>query len=52
MDPNETLRLLRDDIKSWNVDRDSADADLMAERFIALDEWLSEGGFLPTEWKR
>lgn len=24
----------------------------VAESFLALDQWLSNGGFLPTDWER
>lgn len=54
MDPNETLRLLREAITGlFAVDTDNASYDPaveIAERFQALDEWLSKGGFLPTDW--
>lgn len=49
MDPNETLAELRKlaarllDTGGWPDD--------MAEKFQALDEWLSKGGFLPTDWQ-
>lgn len=58
MDPNETLTAIRciiraaelDDI---NGDRDNEGANLVAltELVTALDEWLSTGGFLPTDWQ-
>jgi hypothetical protein len=56
MDPNETLRLLRE--RAANVIR-QADEGLdnpeacfdLAEAFQNLDEWISKGGFLPDAWK-
>lgn len=55
MDPNETLRLLRLTVKQMRVDENpdirAAHADEVAEYVEALDEWLTEGGFLPHAWK-
>lgn len=55
MDPNETLKQLRDAIKAV-TNPDSEDRlgvrrtyDLIYA-FEALDEWLSKGGFLPDDW--
>jgi hypothetical protein len=51
MDPNETLRELRgmiSDAQDFNAD---IDGDLMAEKFEALDAWLSRGGWLPDAWE-
>lgn len=44
MDPNETLRRLR-------AAFEDGDANGALDLFEALDEWLSEGGFLPTAWE-
>jgi len=56
MDPNETLRLIRLTIKQMDVDEHplirKSHADQIAEYFEALDEWLSKGGFLPTDWEK
>lgn len=43
MDPNETLRLLREALLD-------EDAEMTAECAQTLDEWLSKGGFLPDAW--
>lgn len=51
MDPNETLRGLRSmisDARDFNAD---VDGDLMAEKFDALDAWLTRGGELPDAWR-
>ena len=51
MDPNETLRELRrlvTRLSDQYAGDDSAAAQAMAEKFDALDEWLSRGGFLPS----
>lgn len=58
MDPNATLRDLRDLVREESLDGDWA-AETAAERcaqyaelLTALDEWLSKGGFLPAAWVR
>lgn len=66
MDPNETLKMLRElvaqyitakHITDWDTDDDTrvaqqmARADDIVERVEALDGWLSQGGFLPSGWK-
>ena len=58
MDPNETLRLLRDAINRSVIagmrrDReDETDALLdIREHVENLDRWLKGGGFLPDEWR-
>jgi hypothetical protein len=54
MDPDETLRIIRQTIKQMRVDEEDnvfeAHAQEVAEHFEALDEWLSKGGFKPKEW--
>lgn len=59
MDPNETLRELRESVRRAQraADGDSNDAEIEAwqeagEKILALDEWLSRGGFLPDDWAR
>ena len=50
MDPNETLRLMRERIEEWNngeVDH----MDEVGEWFEQLDDWISNGGFLPSDWQ-
>lgn len=58
MDPNAALkeaREMREAMRAWlAVDCVRAAleaAEMMADRFEALDEWLSNGGFLPNEWE-
>lgn len=56
MDPNANLkeqreivaRMLDDDAES--PDGFANDATRLAELVQALDEWLTNGGFLPSEW--
>lgn len=55
MDPNATLRLLRLTIKQRAVDTDphvrAAHSAEIVEYVTALDEWLSKGGALPSDWQ-
>lgn len=54
MDPNETLRRIRDLAEKINakpaVHYLAAYAEELAEHVEALDGWLSKGGFLPRGW--
>jgi hypothetical protein len=68
MDPNEALNKLRelakkilaiadepfeDDQFGVAGDRGMSDAAVeMAEQFVALDEWVIKGGFLPRNWEK
>jgi acyl-CoA reductase-like NAD-dependent aldehyde dehydrogenase len=59
MDPNETLRVLREAVAYWqDMPSNASDAwrrevaDAMAEHAEALDAWLTRGGFLPDAWRR
>lgn len=57
MDPDVTLtearaaasRLLAADVLADPLYHATL-ADELAERFLALDAWLSRGGFLPARW--
>ena len=54
MDPNEALELLRSfigqvlDIGRFTIET----VERGAEAALALDTWMSNGGFLPEEWAR
>lgn len=48
MDPNETLRRLRELCALDNCHLFSTE---IADLFEALDDWITNGGFLPTEWE-
>jgi hypothetical protein len=68
MDPNEALRLARErreEMRTAGADYDAGRItgeeydDIMGEALRAqseayegLDDWVSKGGFLPTEWAR
>lgn len=53
MDPNETLRRLREYVKHYNngslADAWATHATDVIELFEALDQWMSRGGFSPWE---
>lgn len=52
MDPNETLAKLRRlaaNVHNYGAEYD--DGEEFAELVVALDEWLSQGGFLPADWQ-
>jgi len=58
MDPNETLKAIRKMIHSW----EDMGLDFMSpaevdgfigefiEHVVALDDWLTNGGFRPEDW--
>lgn len=50
LDPDETLNRLRELAKSSHCvyTRDGEEA---MQLFTALDEWLSNAGFLPNDWE-
>jgi len=55
VDPNIALDKLRELCREalsldFSRDGDEAACDI-AEKFEALDQWLSNGGFLPYEWQ-
>lgn len=55
MDPNETLRQLRELMSTpllRNTEEYGAWIDQVTVKIEALDEWLSNGGFLPAAWER
>ena len=58
MDPNANLRELREltaqFLKDWDEERtpDTLDVYRMAELVEALDEWITRGGFLPSDWRK
>lgn len=57
MDPNETLSQLRALMNGWEewggLEYDPVSvADDASDLFLALDNWILNGGFLPDEWRR
>jgi hypothetical protein len=55
MDPNETLRLVRDNAHEI-LERDGIGCEglsvALARDAQALDDWISDGGKLPDDWDR
>jgi hypothetical protein len=52
MDPNEALRLMRENAKAVIDSPDSSfEARQLAEQFEGLDAWLSASGFKPLNWR-
>lgn len=56
MDPDEVLRLARianeKSLTTNDIDLCVELAEEALERYAALDEWISKGGFLPAAWAR
>lgn len=58
MDPNEALKMIRQHTYDWEdgcvayMSHDELDKFLaeLVEHVIALDEWLTNGGFRPDDW--
>jgi len=52
MDPNETLKVLREMVARVFADDNADDnATELAETFDNLDNWITRGGFLPEGWQ-
>lgn len=47
MDPNATLQEIRELVGN----NGGNDVGRLVELIDALDEWLTNGGFLPSDWK-
>lgn len=52
MDPDTTLAQIRELIADQQTHNElnDTDTDRLVELIDSLDEWLTKGGFLPTEW--
>lgn len=57
MDPNETLKVIRKLMNEWEDGLSllspaefEAFLDEVCENVIALDDWLTNGGFRPDDW--
>lgn len=50
MDPNESLHQIRQAVPTARASR-SATIVSLAQAFDALDEWMSNDGFLPDDWR-
>lgn len=56
MDPNETLRQLREKIaeaRQWEANpyHEETSGEEVYQLFDDLDDWLSKGGILPKDWQ-
>lgn len=54
MDPNASLEKIRSLIAHVreNGHFDGYEDEILMDLVTGLDEWLTKGGFLPTEWER
>jgi len=60
MDPNATLQELRElageTIKEWEhpetTEIITPEHYLLAQKIKRLDDWISNGGFVPTDWDK
>ena len=57
MDPNKTLKVIRRLMNEWEDGLSllspaefEAFLDEVCEHVVALDEWLTNGGFRPDDW--
>lgn len=51
MDPDETLRQLREAIDDLNEEPTPLKVELVRDLFENLDGWLKKGGFPPADWR-
>ncbi len=51
MDPDATYEMLKE-LAEQELAEGDGESDQMAELFLALDKWISDGGFLPKPWRR
>jgi hypothetical protein len=55
MDPNETLKQIRELLTEWwrCGDREEEYSVLVniVDKIEALDDWITSGGFLPADWQ-
>lgn len=56
MDPTSNLSEIRALVVRMTDNEDNPnyldDSDRLAQLVGALDEWISKGGFLPSQWKK
>lgn len=55
MDPNGALQRIRAIVSDWEDPEgsglDAWDMERALELFSGLDQWLTNGGYLPAEWQ-
>lgn len=53
MDPNIALKNAREAVESLSKNGfKPGNTNKLLMAFMALDEWLKNGGFLPTDWNK
>lgn len=55
MDPDALLEQMRDAARrTFGMQETSENEDLatLVNGFVALDEWITKGGFLPSPWRK
>ncbi|QLF83651.1 hypothetical protein SEA_REDWATTLEHOG_148 [Gordonia phage RedWattleHog] len=52
MDPDQLLEAIQRNATQLTERHSAEQAETLAQDILALDEWLSKGGFLPKEWAR
>lgn len=52
MDPNANLAEIRKILAKSDEETSILEYERLAELMEALDNWLSQGGFLPEAWKK
>lgn len=52
MDPDVALEIIRNNCQVLVDHDDSNSSQETAEAFLALDEWIQSGGFLPKLWRQ
>jgi len=52
MDPNEVYEILDSNLGDYNIVKASHNLFEVMISWKALDEWLSQGGFLPDSWNK
>lgn len=51
MDPNKTLAAIREILYEESEATQEEDLQNLCDLMESLDEWLSNGGFLPADWQ-
>ena len=55
MDPDAMLKLLRDSVAEWNnanyAEDEGRAAAAAIDAAVALDHWMTMGGFPPEDWR-
>lgn len=53
MDPDEALKRIREGVKEYYSDGwTTGQGDELVQDVKDLDEWMTKGGFVPSQWRR